>query len=429
MFAALWLLDIIARQTRSQQPKKHYNTSSQTKSVYRPSFTRNHSETDAGRITVIVKVAIANTLDNISPEILSHYLRARGWKEVGDFLGNASIWHQGDDLEVILPKSPQLRDYKNRIREIIDVLEISEHRDRQQIVNDLLLKPTDLIKIRIDSPDIIGGTIPIDEAVRLFEATSKIMKFAASATLEQRSIFRGGMFAQVREYLQELRVGETEQGSYIINVLSPIMHDHEDFGRKVNISLNTAIAAIRAKSQEVLAGSNIEIFEQAVSDGVSANLCDALLEVGSHTDLQDLGFRWQWSPIWNAPSSIHKQLALPKETFPVLEEASKLLKQNNILRKPVNKTRSPSPYRDLLTLIEGEVIGLHRRDRAADANVTILTNINGSKREVMLKLNEAYYRNAVRAHLDNHKIAFYGQIIDNGSDISIQSIQDFRVVL
>lgn len=184
-------------------------------------------------------------------------------------LGKASVWQRGDELEVLLPNSSQLRDYKIRICEIIDVLEISEHRDRQQILNDLLLKPTDLIKIRIDSPDVIGGTIPIDEAVRLFDATSKIMKFIASATVQPRSVYRGGMFAEVREYLHELRVGETEQGSYIINVLSPIMQEHENFGRKVNISLNTALAAINATTEDVLAGSNIEIFEQSVEAGLA----------------------------------------------------------------------------------------------------------------------------------------------------------------
>jgi hypothetical protein len=145
------------------------------------------------------------------------------------------VWHRGEELEVLLPKSDRLRDYKTRVCEIIDVLELSEHRDRQQILNDLLLQPTDLIKIRIDSPDIIGGTIPIDEVVRLYEATSKIMKFVASATIEPRSVYRGGMFAEVREYLHKLRVGETEQGSYIINVLSPIMQEHENFGRMVKL--------------------------------------------------------------------------------------------------------------------------------------------------------------------------------------------------
>jgi len=184
---------------------------------------------------MIAKTSVANTLKAISPETLSQYLRARGWQESGDFLGNASVWHRGEELEVLLPKSDRLRDYKTRVCEIIDVLELSEHRDRQQILNDLLLQPTDLIKIRIDRPDIIGGTIPIDEVVRLYEATSKIMKFVASATIEPRSVYRGGMFAEVREYLHKLRVGETEQGSYIINVLSPIMQEHENFGRMVKL--------------------------------------------------------------------------------------------------------------------------------------------------------------------------------------------------
>ena len=377
---------------------------------------------------MILQTPKANTLESIRPETLSQYLRARGWQESGDFLGNASVWHQGEELEVLLPKSEQLRDYKTRVREIIDVLEISEHRDRQQILNDLLLQPTDLIKIRIDSPDIIGGTIPIDEAVRLYEATSKIMKFVASATVEPRSVYRGGMFAEVREYLQELRVGETEQGSYIINVLSPIMHEHENFGRKVNISLNTALAAINATTKDVLAGSNIEIFEQSVESGVSSNLCDALLEVGSYTDLQDLSFRWQWSPMWDAPSITKEKLALSKQTFPVLKEASKLLKSRDIIRKR-SESKSHLQNSDRLTLISGKVIGLERRDDSAIASVTVLTKIEGRDREVLLELSEVFYAKAVHAHLARRKITCYGEIISQENALTARNIQDLRVVI
>ena len=416
--------------------------------------------------------SVANTLEAISPETLSQYLRARGWHEAGDFLGKASIWHLGEDLEVLLPKSDHLRDYKTRVCEIIDVLELSEHRDRQQILNDLLLQPTDLIKIRIDSPDIIGGTIPIDEAVRLYEATSKIMKFIASATVQPRSVYRGGIFAEVKEYLQELRVGETEQGSYIINVLSPIMQEHENFGRKVNLFLNRALTAINTTTKYVLAGSNIDIFEQSVESGVSSNLCDALLEVGNYTDLQDLSFRWQWSPMWDAPANAKEKLDLSKQTFPVLKEASKLLKSKDITysrsgsapSQKAAKTSSSSsnsssafgssynssyssrdstltiPPRsgieakiqsqssDHLTAISGKVIGLTRRDDAALASVTILAKIEGSDRELQLELSESFYAKAVHAHLARRKIAFYGEIVREGEAIAVRNMQDLRVV-
>jgi len=354
-------------------------------------------------MTLTTSVSNTFTLEAISPETLSQYLRARGWHESGNFLGNASVWHRGEELEVLLPKSDRLRDYKTRVREIIDVLELSEHRDRQQILNDLLLQPTDLIKIRIDSPDIIGGTIPIDEAVRLYEAISKIMKSIASATVQPRSVYRGGIFTEVREYLQELRVGETEQGSYIINVLSPIMQEHENFGRKVNLFLNRALTAINTTTRDVLAGSNIDIFEQSVESGVSSNLCDALLEVGNYTDLQDLSFRWQWSPMWDAPAIAKEKLALSKQTFPVLKEASKLLKSKDIVRKRA-ETKTQLQRNDLLTLISGMEISLTRRDDVA--SVTILAKIEGRDHEVQIELNESFYAKAVHAHLGRRKIAF-----------------------
>jgi hypothetical protein len=376
---------------------------------------------------MIAKTSVANTLKAISPETLSQYLRSRGWQESGDFLGNASVWHRGEELEVLLPKSDRLRDYKTRVCEIIDVLELSEHRDRQQILNDLLLQPTDLIKIRIDSPDIIGGTIPIDEVVRLYEATSKIMKFVASATIEPRSVYRGGMFAEVREYLHKLRVGETEQGSYIINVLSPIMQEHENFGRMVNLFLNRALTAINSTTKDVLAGSNIDIFEQSVESGVSSNLCDALLEVGNYTDLQDLSFRWQWSPMWDAPAIAKEKLALSKQTFPVLKEASKLLKSKDIIRKR-SETKIQSQNSDRFTPISGKVIGLTRRDDAAVASVTILAKIEGSDRELQLELSESLYAKAVHAHLARRKISCYGEVVKNGEAIALRNVRDLRVV-
>jgi len=376
---------------------------------------------------MIVKTPNVNILGNISPEIITQYLKARGWQESDSFYGNASVWHRGDELEILLPQSDQLRDYKTRVNEILDILEISEERDRQQILNDLILKPTDLIKIRIDSTDIIGGTIPIEEAVQLFDAISRIMKFTASATIQPRSVYRGGVFTMVREYLQELRVGETEQGSYIVNILSPIMQDHGNFGRNVNISLNTALAAINTTTQDVMAGSNIEVFEQAIDAGVSSNLCDALLEVSAYNDLQDLSFRWQWSPMWDVPSLIKEHLALTKPTFPILKEASKLLKSKNIIRKH-SDSKYHSQHNDRLTLISGKVIGFERRDETSAANVTVLAKIDGRERELLLELSEPFYRKAVHSHLDRHKITCYGEIFLDGNVITARNIKDFCVV-
>lgn len=132
-------------------------------------------------------------------------------------------------------------------------------------------------------------------------------------------------------------------------------------------------------------------------------MCDALLEVGSHTeDLQDLSFRWQWSPMWDAPSITKEKLALSKQTFPVLKEASKLLKSRDIIRKR-SESKPQLQRNDRLTLIAGKVIGLERRDEAAIASVTVLAKINGSDRELLLELSEASYSKAVHAHLARQK--------------------------
>jgi hypothetical protein len=81
-------------------------------------------------------------LERIELAKFTAYLRAHGWYEDRPFLDHAMIWLlQSDDtgeVEILLPLTQNLRDYRARIQEALQTLELVEHRSQFDILGDLL---------------------------------------------------------------------------------------------------------------------------------------------------------------------------------------------------------------------------------------------------------------------------------------------------
>jgi len=81
----------------------------------------------------------------LRPPDVATYLRSRNWTRIGDYGdGAGSLWiyrnRNGEEAEILLPEDRELRDYVQRIRELIKTLEIVENRPAEAIVYDMIKK-------------------------------------------------------------------------------------------------------------------------------------------------------------------------------------------------------------------------------------------------------------------------------------------------
>jgi hypothetical protein len=83
----------------------------------------------------------ARILSEVQPLNLFAYLRGRQWREL-ERVEKGSFWGKKDDegeVEVLLPSDSTLRDYANRISDLLKTLERVEGRSQLEIIEDLLV--------------------------------------------------------------------------------------------------------------------------------------------------------------------------------------------------------------------------------------------------------------------------------------------------
>jgi hypothetical protein len=80
--------------------------------------------------------------------------------------------------------------------------------------------------------------------------------------------------------------------------------------------------AERVSSNEI----DVDHFLEVVSQGVSANLCDAIVEIDKSGECRGVDIRLSWSPILKVGSDVPTAIFLSQNIIPVIERAAKWLK-------------------------------------------------------------------------------------------------------
>lgn len=175
-----------------------------------------------------MKVAVQDTatLRTLRPLEVAAYLRAKGWREEADFSGKASLWllqqPDGIEFDVTLPLRRSLADYTLRMEELLTTIANAERRSQLEVLRDILTTTSDLIRVRAPSREAEDGTLPLEQAVTFVERSRDMLLAAACAAIDKRAFFAKRKPQQAMEYLAHVRMGQTEQGSFVLTILSAV---------------------------------------------------------------------------------------------------------------------------------------------------------------------------------------------------------------
>lgn len=346
-------------------------------------------------------------LSKVGPLDLAAYLRTRGWTEQERTAGRFSIWtlgRNGDSFEVLLPLDVGFRDYALRIGELLRTLELVEDRSQLELLADVATSFADLIRVRALADGAHDGRIGLDAGLELMRNAREMMLAAACAAIEPRPHYPSRKPDRAMEYLASLEMGQTERGSYVLSILSPVPpalqgslfpDAEEPFERRVTRTLAEAATAARDAAEESAATGQLEPFQRAVQRGVSANLCDALsgLHQAGGGDRLDLGV--SWASARRADVSVPAVIHFTRDAANVLREASRIFKE----------TGAETDF-ELL----GYVIGLKREEGAETGTVTVSGLVDGSLRKVRMELSGAAYERAIEAHKCQQLVRCEGEL-------------------
>jgi hypothetical protein len=329
-------------------------------------------------------------------------------------------------FEVIVPDSRLAGDYALRLREALGVLEVFENRSAVYIAEDVLLRLADTLQVRVVADESSDGTIPIDDGVRLVESARNLVVSAACATVEPRLFYVGKKFAEAKEYVGGVRLGQSRRGSYIVTVISPLLTkppetaaprlfetEHLPFQRRVMLTLAGALAAAKTAAATADDDNLQAAFWPQVMSGVSANLCDAIAGLlGSTRSVQRAEVTLSWSP--ESPPALPpgSEFVFKKEEVAVYEDAARVL-------------REEAPQTGFLVF--GQVVGLHRPEGALRGRVTIAGLVDQKAHLIDVTLGEEDYDIAILAHRQKLAVVCNGELVKSGRTHVLRNPRDFAL--
>jgi hypothetical protein len=354
----------------------------------------------------------------LRPLELASYLRARGWAEHQVFEGKGSVWRttteSGEPVELIVATNPSLGDFASRMADAVATLEAFEGRSALEIVRDITTATADVLRIPATHAAFREGSIPVDLGVVLVQQARDLLLAAACAAVEPREVYSARRPTLATDYLQRARFGQTERGSYVLTVVSPVAprlvsassgaaegEVDEPFERKVTLTLIGALQALSAATQRTAATGSFDALKGAVAAGVSANLCEALAGLSACCDPSTgVEVAVSWAPTRPRAGGAPTRVRIASDVIPIVREAARLFRET-----------SPRPEFEL----RGMVVKLERDRDATQGSVTILGLVEDQLRRVEVTLNAEHYQVALRAHAAHAPVLCIGELRRRGT--------------
>ena len=372
-----------------------------------------------------VSVRDAASLRALSPVNVIGYLRAHGWVRYSELQGRFSVWKhpQHPDAEVVIPASRDARDFPLQLAEALQELEDVEQRPQLDILKDLNQSGFDVLRLASIGPNTTDGTVCVYDGVQLVERARDMLLAAACAAVSPRRVFHSRKPVQALDYMSNARLGQTERGSYVLTLLSPVapqLHAYSDthlfpddpFERHVVKTLAVSVNATLVAAEEVAssAAPSFDTFVEKVPQGVSANLCEAVAGLFKTTEAQTVELSVSWALNRPLPNAIPARTRITEDFVPIIQEAARYFRFSDVLEE----------YE-----VRGPVIKLERGGGDPVGRATIYAMVEGGLRKVTVELSDVDYHTAVAAHDNGLPVRLIGNVKKEGRSYKVAQYSGF----
>ncbi len=349
-----------------------------------------------------------DALDAISPQSLKAYASFEGWSPVEQF-GKHSFVYGKNGTEAIIPATAMIGDYANVVLELVRVFSQSEERGEYQVYQDLLTSDKDVVRVRLPTAQA-NGSVDIDSGVDLVVHSRDLMLSAACSAWNPQPSYRAGRVRKADEYINRVRLGQTERGSFIVTLLAPVppsvinvsdqswpKEDEEPYDRLVTRKLKSGLDAAASSIEKYNLGADIRVFENSIRQGLSSNLCEAAAKLSARDSSVEISVTW--AKTRRTPEARWMRTFSKSEGEMLLEVAR------------VFRERQPRPDEH----IEGIITKLARDEADFDGHLSLRAFIDGRYTSVKAQLRRDDYNVAINAFKLKRPISMNGTLERIGS--------------
>lgn len=346
-----------------------------------------------------------HALSNLSPSDICLYLTKNNWEKVREAAGSIIFDSENQGkVRVWVPMAGGIQeDFILSMGKLLRTLSSYEDRPQLDILEDFDVFSTgDVIRLGSEDPiDRTSSSVLFDDGIKLINRAKAMLLAGASVASsdEIRAFFGSRKPSKAEEYIKTVRLGQTERGSYVVKVISPLPKELEEKGFALpgipesppfpRMAVEQTVKSMSALSEVVTEMDKrgkfyIEPFYERISDGVTADLCEAIIGKEDERNDAPISFSVAWSPSFKiqVPEIIPEKIIFPIKQYRYIEEAAKAF-------------RKKEPER---VSIVGYVVKLHKEAKDSDGDVTVATTLDGKPRKIKLALHATNYDLATEAH-------------------------------
>jgi hypothetical protein len=352
-----------------------------------------------------------------SPTELAAYLRSKGWSLEG-VRASWAVFTKGDDT-IEVPQVDAARDYGRMVAMLLQDLEQTEGRAAGLIARDVKAATVDTIRLSLQGSAMRDGRIPLEAGMHAYEGARNLFLAAACSALDRRSVHPTRKPDRAVRVLDSARFGQTEVGSFVMTIEAPVapalqqsflLPDWDPpLERRTSQLLAEALHATSEAIQESAATGDIAAFRSRAERGVSANLCDALVELLTGAKAEALEASFSYAT--HRPAPPRQRAVLRADVSQLLSEASKTL-------------RAQASFTDYV--IEGPITRLQSSEAGAGGTISVVCEVEGRRRAVSVELEGAGYVAALDAHKREQIVALTGDLVSEAGRYRLMRARDLR---
>ena len=340
-------------------------------------------------------------LSVVSPMALAAYARAMGWSKMEPYGDHSDVYAAEGLPEIILPRTRFLGDYTRVVSQLIGIFAEVTQDDEIALYRNLVMADRDVVRVRAIGDD--DGAVSVDNGIDLIRGSRGMLLAAACSLTDPRPIYhRAGTNKEAGDYLNRVRLGQTEQGSFVVTLLTPALApptqlpldpkwDDDPIERRISKRLVQALTATRDATEKTVGGV-ANAFPDAVKHGISANLCEAIVQLVKPFPALDIKVAWA---LTRPTTDYSQEVRFSQNDTPILSDAARLF-----------RSREPKPDERLF----GFVQRLKRDESEADGTITLRASIDGRTGSVTAILNAYDYERAIQAHKDKAPVIAEGDL-------------------
>lgn len=247
----------------------------------------------------------------LEPQKLCKYLLLHQWKEIDELYGGRVKQFVNLDNEeiVVVPIDNSFRDYDHVVMHFLTILSEIEKISLKGLLNKLLNPSCDILKWRIADDTTFNGAISF-ESMGTNINYIKDMLCAACLDIKMPNSYHAKLYTKdVQDQLSKYSFGQTEIGSYILNVLCSLgyyqyqlfdpQEEEMPVSRRINLRLLRNINRIQKSVQE----KSHEMRDSVAAGDISVNFLSALTGLYEENKDAELTISADWNPVIPLPES------------------------------------------------------------------------------------------------------------------------------